>query len=443
MFPRSNSQLWEYIDEYPRNDWGKEKITSLTGNSFITVTDPTIKETASFLLPYTTYLVSGRTHTGSEFSLRKRYSDFEWLQKTLRLCFPGLFVPPIPQKQRKGRFEDHFVQQRMQRLQEFLERVASRCYFAKSRVFVNWLISNESELVLLKRSFEKPAQVLLVDEFKDRMVDYINNDPQLNDSVSFFRSFLSAHQHTLDSLCKHAMFLGAENGTYLRTLSTILRNLDDLQENELNFLKEIDEYEQPCRLKLTEGLKEEIRTLNLNTLGHMDMLTSVFTRELEDTEAMLQAVRQFDRLSDHVLNLKIRLEEQNTLIESLRSGTWSIGKMLQSTHEQLSGAEDAAHRLKGEIVIGYDWFIAARSIMISKELPEFINNKINLFDEVILSMSGKRAGTLYKQMNIWREFMSKSITMIEAQGGCIPVLNLSVTPFNLDTIKADYDCYMD
>eukprot|EP00929_Paragymnodinium_shiwhaense_P060418 TRINITY_DN3017_c0_g1_i1.p1 TRINITY_DN3017_c0_g1~~TRINITY_DN3017_c0_g1_i1.p1 ORF type:complete len:185 (+),score=9.19 TRINITY_DN3017_c0_g1_i1:74-556(+) len=55
---------------------------------------------------YTTYLVNGKLHDGATFSSRKRYSDFEWLRKAMGEQFPGICIPPLPKKQKLGRFED-------------------------------------------------------------------------------------------------------------------------------------------------------------------------------------------------------------------------------------------------------------------------------------------------------------------------------------------------
>ncbi|CAK0849114.1 unnamed protein product [Prorocentrum cordatum] len=68
---------------------------------------------------YTTYLVRGTLgREEAAFSSRRRYSDFEWLRKALVANFPGVRVPPLPRKQRAGRFEDAFVEARRSGLED-------------------------------------------------------------------------------------------------------------------------------------------------------------------------------------------------------------------------------------------------------------------------------------------------------------------------------------
>eukprot|EP00919_Chromeraceae_sp_WS-2016_P075541 GHVR01178693.1.p1 GENE.GHVR01178693.1~~GHVR01178693.1.p1 ORF type:complete len:450 (+),score=101.58 GHVR01178693.1:71-1420(+) len=426
MFPRTLNEAEEMDEDFPRSEWGREKLTA---DFYVRVSDPEIR--SSGLQRYTTYVVSGRTYTGSEFSVRKRYNDFEWVQKTLRLCFPGIFIPPIPRKQRSGRFEEEFIQRRKERLQEFLERIFNRSYLASSRVFVAWLISNDSGMEQLKRTYEKPAQILLLEEFKSKMDCYIDPNVDTNSSrTSYFRSFLTVHQTTLESLSRLSVLLGGTNGTRLQLLNELHDKVIMLNENESHFLNETEEFEQPCRLNLADGLRDEIRELNINRYGHSDMLTSVFARELDDTEAMLESVRQYDRLVAHVFNLKSRLEEQTKLLESLRSGGGNIFTMLQrlSKDEQIVEATEAAHNLKEELDIGEDWCNYARCVLLSKEMTEFIQEKITIFDNVLVQMSNRREHTLRQQATIWKNFMTSCLESLESRGRAVPELTLGNDP---------------
>eukprot|EP00123_Amoebidium_parasiticum_P021192 comp6313_c0_seq1/m.2119 comp6313_c0_seq1/g.2119 ORF comp6313_c0_seq1/g.2119 comp6313_c0_seq1/m.2119 type:complete len:464 (-) comp6313_c0_seq1:74-1465(-) len=54
----------------------------------------------------------------------RRFRDFLWLQQQLVAQCPGTLVPPPPEKQALGRFEERFVEQRRRALAGFLRAVA-------------------------------------------------------------------------------------------------------------------------------------------------------------------------------------------------------------------------------------------------------------------------------------------------------------------------------
>lgn len=65
----------------------------------------------------------------SEFTVTRRYSDFESLRSRLAHKFRGIIVPPVPEKSAVGRFEKEFVTYRRKELERFLKRVVSNKAF--------------------------------------------------------------------------------------------------------------------------------------------------------------------------------------------------------------------------------------------------------------------------------------------------------------------------
>lgn len=67
----------------------------------------------------------------SAFSVLRRYSDFLWLYETLSINNPGVVVPPVPEKNPFGRFNDHFVRQRRFALEKCIQKIANHPVLAK------------------------------------------------------------------------------------------------------------------------------------------------------------------------------------------------------------------------------------------------------------------------------------------------------------------------
>jgi sorting nexin-1/2 len=61
----------------------------------------------------------------SAFSVLRRYSDFLWLYETLSMNNPGVVVPPVPEKNPFGRFDDQFVRQRRLALERCIQKIAN------------------------------------------------------------------------------------------------------------------------------------------------------------------------------------------------------------------------------------------------------------------------------------------------------------------------------
>jgi sorting nexin-1/2 len=58
-------------------------------------------------------------------NVSRRYRDFLWLYNSLHSNNPGVVVPPPPEKQAVGRFDNNFVESRRQALERMLNKTAS------------------------------------------------------------------------------------------------------------------------------------------------------------------------------------------------------------------------------------------------------------------------------------------------------------------------------
>jgi len=67
----------------------------------------------------------------STFSVLRRYSDFLWLYETLSTNNPGVVVPPVPEKNPFGRFDDNFVRQRRSALEKCIQKIANHPVLGK------------------------------------------------------------------------------------------------------------------------------------------------------------------------------------------------------------------------------------------------------------------------------------------------------------------------
>lgn len=101
----------------------------------ITVTEPTMNNDA--FGSYVSFKVNTKTNRASfsagEFSVIRRYSDFEWLSSILAHDHPGIIIPAMPEKQTVGRFSPEFVEQRRRGLERFLSKITTHQLLSESR----------------------------------------------------------------------------------------------------------------------------------------------------------------------------------------------------------------------------------------------------------------------------------------------------------------------
>ncbi|KAF3921986.1 hypothetical protein ABW20_dc0104539 [Dactylellina cionopaga] len=67
---------------------------------------------------------SSKAYRVPEFTVSRRYKDFLWLYNALIVSNPGIIVPPPPEKQQLGRFDQDFVESRRAALERMLNRIA-------------------------------------------------------------------------------------------------------------------------------------------------------------------------------------------------------------------------------------------------------------------------------------------------------------------------------
>lgn len=129
---------------------------------------PYFNELTRFLLycipcysSYSYKIHSNTSRSGFEagaHSVVRRYSDFTWLSQELSKEFPGVIVPPLPEKLTVGRFGEEFVDSRRRGLERFLHRIASHAELSNSQYFIVFLQAAESGLAEAKNESKSSSK---------------------------------------------------------------------------------------------------------------------------------------------------------------------------------------------------------------------------------------------------------------------------------------------
>ncbi|KAJ7180714.1 Vps5 C terminal like-domain-containing protein [Mycena filopes] len=240
----------------------------------ISVDDP--QKVGDPIRSFTMYTVHTRTTSPlfqkSAFSVLRRYSDFLWLYETLSTNNPGVVVPPVPEKNPFGRFDDQFVRQRRFALEKCIHKIANHPVLGKDADLKLFLESDTFALDIKHRKAEIAQErgglmatigqslagprFYETDEWFDRQKTYLDSlEAQLRglvkaiDAVSKQRVELSATvaEFAVTVADLSASDVGKQLAHSLAGLAEVERKAQDLQSSQaeqdvVTLLSTVDEY---------------------------------------------------------------------------------------------------------------------------------------------------------------------------------------------------------
>lgn len=127
----------------------------------------------------------------------RRYKHFDWLHERLVDKFCLIPVPPLPDKQISGRYEEQFVEHRRVQLQEFVDWVCRHPVISKCEVWYHFLTCTDEKVWKLgKRKAERDPYMgvnyCLAITPPDKNLLPSKVDPQLESGSQFIHSMEGA-----------------------------------------------------------------------------------------------------------------------------------------------------------------------------------------------------------------------------------------------------------
>ncbi|CCO31857.1 Sorting nexin-1 OS=Pongo abelii GN=SNX1 PE=2 SV=1 [Rhizoctonia solani AG-1 IB] len=196
----------------------------------ITVGDP--QKVGDPINPYIVYTVTTKTNSPHyrkpHISVLRRYSDFLWLFETLSFNKPGVFVPPVPEKQGFGRFQGAFVEQRRSALNNCIQKIANHPLLSADDDFKFFIESDSFALDVKHRKAE------IAQEKTGGFLSSITG-PKFYETDEWFdtkRSYIDALESQLrglaksvDTVSKNQAEVAVATGEFAETL-VVLSNSD-------------------------------------------------------------------------------------------------------------------------------------------------------------------------------------------------------------------------
>ncbi|TFL05234.1 Vps5 C terminal like-domain-containing protein [Pterulicium gracile] len=197
----------------------------------ISVDDP--QKVGDPIRSFTLYTVHTRTtstaYTKSAFSVLRRYSDFLWLYETLAFNNPGVVIPPVPEKNSFGRFEDHFVKQRRMALEKCVQKIANHSVLNKDPDLRLFLESDTFSLDIKHRSAARGGFISSIGQSF--------TGPRFHETDDWFdrqKSYLDHLESQLRTLVKAIEFVARQRQELAAVAREHIQTLNDLASSDVD-----------------------------------------------------------------------------------------------------------------------------------------------------------------------------------------------------------------
>ncbi|KAF5383683.1 hypothetical protein D9615_003643 [Tricholomella constricta] len=309
-------KLFSDVPPLKRTDSGLQPVFVISVDDPQKVGDP--------IRGYTMYTVHTRTTSPlfqkSAFSVLRRYSDFLWLYETLSINNPGVVVPPVPEKNPFGRFDDQFVRQRRFALEKCIQKIANHPVLGKDADLRLFLESDTFALDIKHRKAEiahERGGVLAsightiagprfheTDEWFDRQKAYLDSlESQLRglvkaiEAVARQRTELAAAtgEFALTVSDLSASDVGNQLSHSLAGLADVERKAQDLQaaqseQDMVTLMGTVDEYARLIN-SVRLAFSSRIRTYHAWKSAESDLLRTKQTHEKNRAQGRIPSER--------------------------------------------------------------------------------------------------------------------------------------------------------
>ena len=140
------------------------------------------------------YLLYDITTPKMNWFVNRRYSDFIWLRETLVSLFPTILMPQLPKKKiGNRRFEEDFIQKRMNGLQKFLDEVLKNEILKTADPLISFLSFSERGFFEQQMKIITPKNmnfdtIMGIKSFSGKIEVADMENEQLNDSQNYFNT---------------------------------------------------------------------------------------------------------------------------------------------------------------------------------------------------------------------------------------------------------------
>jgi len=353
------------------------------------------EERKTTLSKYLVYIIECEPKPKGVVTVARRYSDFVWLRKILTDQYPALWVPPLPPKKIRGRFEKEFVEGRRLDLERFLIRIDSIDAFGDSEAFQTFLSRPESTFKTSTVGLDKDIAGLT---WEDRISRLQTLFPALVDEdlsgtaeqdVDRIKEFLDKCKSQLESLLSSCQNCLSKHDAHAQEIATLTEAFKSLYTVESNY----PYCPEPQRIKVTQQFEEwEDFERQQTRLFELEFLHTIH-HEYEDVNALIELLVR--RAAAHA-----RYTKANQAATKLREKEKEASGLNEK--QQAQKAEDEKQER-----IYKDYMEMATKILLRHEVQRVWDEKVETFETCMANFSETQLSQTEKMRQIWSEALHR------------------------------------
>jgi len=349
------------------------------------------EERKTTLSKYLVYIIECEPKPKGVVTVARRYSDFVWLRKILTEQYPALWVPPLPPKKIRGRFEKEFVEGRRLDLQRFLIRIDSIDAFGDSEAFQTFLSRPESTFKTSTVGLDKDIAGLTTE---DRILRLQQLFPEIvgedlsgtaEQDVERIKEFLDKCKSQLESLLSSCQNCLSKHDAHAQEIATLTEAFKSLYTVESNY----PYCPEPQRIKVTQQFEEwEDFERQQTRLFELEFLHTIH-HEHEDVNALIELLVR--RQAAHARYTKANLAATKLREKEKEASGLNEKQQVQKIEEE-----------KQERIYK-DYMEMATKILLRHEVQRVWDEKVETFETCMANFSETQLSQTEKMRQIWSD----------------------------------------
>ena len=280
--------------------------------------------TASILSSsYTLYEINTKE---LNWTVYRRYSDFEWLRAILRKLYPRHLIPPLPgKKMGNRRFDIDFIEKRMKFLQKFIDDVVASENFKACEALIAFLKFNDREQFDRKikemNSIVNTGYIQDMKTLSGKIHAFIDEDNEkyYTNIHNYFKLQIQIYNR-----------LNYNMKCYYRNIISACQNLDAIQ-NDFDTLEKLnDKVQMKQEVTKTYGelsifFKNWGRILNNENEIIKEKIREFFKYQRLENQSYIELIEDRNEIKEIYLSAKNRLDDKKTKLYSYNDiNKWEI-----------------------------------------------------------------------------------------------------------------------
>ena len=388
---------------------------------------------------YFTYEISTKTslpqYAFGQFSVTRRFRDFDWLHAQLALKYPGAIVPPLPEKQSVQtttqkvtgiKQSESFLENRRAGLQRFLHHLAAHPMLHTAADFKEFLEKDDAGFEAwkeLSKQTKAPLYMAMAESSKQyfntaysKGMTYLSgkhdtpatnaHTPLVDERCVGMANYASSLKSNLTSVHTYAKAYVERH----KCLGASLNNFGDA-------LSQLARCEAAINQSLGEGIGHMgdcMSTLSATYAEQADREAAAFEEPMKHYVRLLGAVKTAVHCRDSALSTLNRasasLASKKDRLESMRTSGTAKEEKLAAASKDLSDAEEAVTLAKAQ----YEEI----SQRVETEIARFQNEKLADFKRYCVQFIKLQLDYSHRIQASWRELLPR-LEQISATNGAL------------------------